>query len=149
MQWYYNVLLLLLLALQPTMGFSLLSDSLPFYSFFNLLFPPSGIIILWDHRRICSPSLTETSLCGAYLYFDGAALGFFPLCYTANCCAWTWASVFWRPGIHRMTSQSGRTLTLACAESVECGFNEMCHARCLIIAFYLGMAVHSAKGIAL
>jgi hypothetical protein len=26
------------------------------------------IIILWDHRRICSPSLTETSLCGAYLY---------------------------------------------------------------------------------
>jgi hypothetical protein len=25
-------------------------------------------IILWDHRRICSPSLTETSLCGAYLY---------------------------------------------------------------------------------
>ena len=26
------------------------------------------IIILWDHRRICGPSLTETSLCGAYLY---------------------------------------------------------------------------------
>ena len=25
------------------------------------------IIILWDHRRICGPSLTETSLCGAYL----------------------------------------------------------------------------------
>ena len=24
-------------------------------------------IILWDHRRICGPSLTETSLCGAYL----------------------------------------------------------------------------------
>ena len=26
-----------------------------------------SIIILWDHRRICGPSLTETSLCGAYL----------------------------------------------------------------------------------
>jgi hypothetical protein len=25
------------------------------------------IIMLWDHRRICGPSLTETSLCGAYL----------------------------------------------------------------------------------
>ena len=23
--------------------------------------------ILWDHRRICVTSLTETSLCGAYL----------------------------------------------------------------------------------
>ena len=44
---------------------------------------------LWDHRRICGPSLTETSLCGAYLYSDGAALGFFPLCYTAKCCTWT------------------------------------------------------------
>ena len=27
-----------------------------------------NIIILSDHRRICGPSLTETSLCGAYLY---------------------------------------------------------------------------------
>jgi hypothetical protein len=27
-----------------------------------------NIIILWDHRLICCPSLTETSLCGAYLY---------------------------------------------------------------------------------
>ena len=26
-------------------------------------------IIIWDHRRICGPSLTETSLCGAYLYY--------------------------------------------------------------------------------
>jgi len=25
------------------------------------------VTILWDHRRICGPSLTETSLCGAYL----------------------------------------------------------------------------------
>jgi len=27
-----------------------------------------SIIILWDHRRICGPSLTETSLCGAHQY---------------------------------------------------------------------------------
>jgi hypothetical protein len=26
------------------------------------------IIILWGHCRICGPSLTEMSLCGAYLY---------------------------------------------------------------------------------
>ena len=26
-----------------------------------------NIIILWDHGRICDPSLTETSLCGAYM----------------------------------------------------------------------------------
>jgi hypothetical protein len=25
-------------------------------------------ILLWDHRCICGPSLTETSLCGAWLY---------------------------------------------------------------------------------
>ena len=31
-----------------------------------------NIIILWDHRRICGPSLTETSLCGAWLYKDVA-----------------------------------------------------------------------------
>jgi len=28
-----------------------------------------NIRILWDHRRMCGPSLTETSLCGAYLFF--------------------------------------------------------------------------------
>jgi len=26
-------------------------------------------MIFWDHRRICVPLLTETSLCGAYLYY--------------------------------------------------------------------------------
>jgi hypothetical protein len=35
------LLRLLLLALQPTVGFSLLSDALPFCSFFTLLSPPS------------------------------------------------------------------------------------------------------------
>ena len=29
-----------------------------------------NIRFLWDHRRICSLSLTETLLCGAWLYFD-------------------------------------------------------------------------------
>ena len=28
----------------------------------------SNNLILWDHRRMCGPSLTETSLCGAWLY---------------------------------------------------------------------------------
>jgi hypothetical protein len=27
-----------------------------------------NILFLWDHCRICGPSLTETSVCGAYLY---------------------------------------------------------------------------------
>ena len=27
-----------------------------------------SILILYDHLPICSPSFTETSLCGAYLY---------------------------------------------------------------------------------
>ena len=30
------------------------------------------IIFLWDHNLICVPSLTETSLCGAYLYTQEA-----------------------------------------------------------------------------
>ena len=47
-----------------------------------------------------------------------------------------------------MTSQCRRALTLARAEKVECGFNEVYHARCLVVAFYLGMAVHSANVIA-
>jgi len=35
------------------------------------------IIILWDHRRICRPSVTEMSLCGAYLYIILSAHGRF------------------------------------------------------------------------
>jgi hypothetical protein len=27
-----------------------------------------NMIILWDHRRVCGPSLTERSLDGTYLY---------------------------------------------------------------------------------
>jgi len=29
-----------------------------------------SMIILWDHRRICVPLLTETSLCGACFYIN-------------------------------------------------------------------------------
>jgi len=29
-----------------------------------------NIVILWDHRRIYSPLLTEMWLCGAYLYIN-------------------------------------------------------------------------------
>ena len=36
----------------------------------SILILSFNMIILWDHRRICRPSLTETSLCGAYLYMN-------------------------------------------------------------------------------
>ena len=32
-------------------------------------------VILWDHHRICRPSFTETSLCGAWLYYDSNLFG--------------------------------------------------------------------------
>jgi len=50
-------LLLLLLALQPTMGFGLLSDSLPFCSFFTLVSPPSYSHYLYIFFDIYNPSL--------------------------------------------------------------------------------------------
>jgi hypothetical protein len=34
----------------------------------NISYQCYNIIILWDHRFIYCSSLTETSLCGAYLY---------------------------------------------------------------------------------
>jgi len=51
------LLLLLLLALQPTMCFSLLSDSLPFCSFFTLLSPPSYSHYLHIFFNIYNPPL--------------------------------------------------------------------------------------------
>jgi len=36
--------------------------------------------ILWDHPRICDPSLTETSFCGAYLYSVTSAVPWFQDC---------------------------------------------------------------------
>jgi len=41
-----------------------------------------NIIILWDHRRIYGPSLTEMSLCGAYLYLRSFMLGWPMTLYT-------------------------------------------------------------------
>ena len=46
---------------RPARSQSLYRLSYPAHKYYN-------IINLWDHRRICSPSLTETSLCSAYLY---------------------------------------------------------------------------------
>ena len=31
-----------------------------------------NVIILWDHRRVCGLLLTETSLCGTYLYMHNS-----------------------------------------------------------------------------
>ena len=54
---WYGLLLLLLLALQPTVSFSLLSDSLPFYSFFTSLSPPSYSHYLRIFFNVYNPSL--------------------------------------------------------------------------------------------
>jgi len=55
------LLRLLLLALQPTVGFSLLSDSLPFCSFFTLLPPPSYSHCLHIFFNVFNPSLPWSS----------------------------------------------------------------------------------------
>ena len=63
------LLLLLLLALQPTVGFSLLSDSLPFCSFFTLLSPPSYSHYLQIFFNVCNPSLPwSPSSCRTYRF---------------------------------------------------------------------------------
>jgi len=58
---------LLLLALQPTMSFSLLGDSLPFYSFFTLLSPPSYSHYLYIFFIVLSPFLPWSS-CNSHTY---------------------------------------------------------------------------------
>ena len=40
--------------------------TIPYYPAYIIFY--YNIIVLWDHRCICGPSLTETSFCGAYLY---------------------------------------------------------------------------------
>ena len=57
-----NVLLLLLLALQPTMGFSLLSDSPPFRPFLTHLSPPSYSYRLDVFFSIFNPSFPWSPL---------------------------------------------------------------------------------------
>ena len=51
------IYVLLLLALQPTVDFSLLSDSLPFCSFFTILPPPSFSHYLHIFFDVCNPYL--------------------------------------------------------------------------------------------
>jgi hypothetical protein len=51
------LLLLLLLVLQPAVGFSLLSDSIPFCCLFTLLSPPSYSHYLHIFFDVCNPSL--------------------------------------------------------------------------------------------
>jgi hypothetical protein len=53
----FVLLLLLLFVLQPTVGFSLLSDFLPLCSFFTLLSPPSYSHYLQIFFNACNPSL--------------------------------------------------------------------------------------------
>ena len=53
----FILFLLLLLPLQPTVGFSLLNDPLPFCSFFTLLSPPSYSHYLQIFFNACNPSL--------------------------------------------------------------------------------------------
>ena len=45
------------LALQPPMGLSLLTDSLPFFSFFTLLFPPFYSYYLYVFFNIYDPHI--------------------------------------------------------------------------------------------
>ena len=52
-----EILLLLLLSLQPTVGFSLLNDFLPFCPFFTLLSPPSYSHYLQIFFNAFNPSL--------------------------------------------------------------------------------------------
>jgi hypothetical protein len=57
-----------------------------------------SIIILWDHHRICGPLLTETLLCGAWLYMAHTLLSFVPISLYARA-LWkrsVWSGV-WKP----------------------------------------------------
>ena len=58
---YISSLLLLLLALQPTVGFSLLSDFLPFRPFLTQLSPPSYSHYLYIFFDVLNPSFPWSS----------------------------------------------------------------------------------------
>ena len=59
---------LLLLGYKPVQYVTVLNTEGNCNTTVNITIVYYKIIILWDHRRICVPSLTETSLCGAYIY---------------------------------------------------------------------------------
>jgi len=64
-----NILLLLLLALQPTVGFSLLSDSLPFRPFLTQLSPPSYSHYLYIFFDVLNPSFPWSSFVSPTCWF--------------------------------------------------------------------------------
>jgi hypothetical protein len=70
-----QILLFLSLALQPTRGFSLLSDSFPFCSFFTLLSPPSYSYYLHIFFDIYKPSLPSSPFNSRTYRFPGHAAG--------------------------------------------------------------------------
>jgi len=69
-------LLLLFLALQPTVGFCLLIDFLPFCSFFTFLSPPSYSHYLQIFFNVCNPSTTSI----LYLSASSAMMFTLPAC---------------------------------------------------------------------
>ena len=60
---------LLLLGYKPVQHVTVLNTVGNCNTMISIIILYYNIIILRDHRRICGPSLTETSLCGAYLYY--------------------------------------------------------------------------------
>jgi len=57
----------LLLDYKPVQYVAVLNDVGNCNTMVRIIILYYNIIIVWDHRRICGPLLTETSLCGAYL----------------------------------------------------------------------------------
>jgi len=58
---YYNIIILYCIILYIILYYIILYYIILYYIILYY-------IIFWDHRRICGPSLTETSLCSAYPY---------------------------------------------------------------------------------
>ena len=63
--WY----ILLLLGYKPVQHVTTLNTVGNCNTMASIIILYYNIKILWDHRRKCGPSLTETSLCGTWLYF--------------------------------------------------------------------------------
>ena len=63
----YMVYSLLLLGYKPVQHVTVLNTVGNCNTMVSIIMLYYNIVILWDHRRICDPSLTETPLFGAYL----------------------------------------------------------------------------------
>jgi hypothetical protein len=66
---------LLLLGYKPVQHVAVLSTVGNWSTMVSGIILYYNILILWDHCRICGPSLTETSLCGSYLYTNVRTFG--------------------------------------------------------------------------